>query len=279
MAAAGNSSADTIVADYRDADEYLHDAFDTVNSTNTVMAVAISRDGTKFYHLDPSENLKQYALSTPYDITSHGSQVATKNLGTLSSGANAFVTSLFFKPDGTRLFASDSIDDAVYEYSLSTAWSISTLSYVGSHSVSDNISGFRGIYFSPDGTKMFGISAAQKRAKRWDLSTAWDISTESYHSQSFSTRLELGERSPVGFWMSDDGTIAYILGTRFDRIYSFDLDPAWDMSDIRSSGLNSSIAIRNQEDSGTDICFSADGRYIYLGGTSGQGVDQYDRGT
>lgn len=279
LAAAGNSSADEIVADYRDADEYSHDAFDTVDATSTVSAVAISRDGTKFYHIDASENLEQYTLSTPYDITSHGSQVATKNLSTLSSSANTHASSLFFKPDGTRLFVSDATDQAVYEYSLSTAWSISTLSYVGSHSISDNVGGgFRGIYFSPDGTKMFGVSNTYRRVYRWDLSTAWDISTETYHSSSPSTRTQFNERTPVAFWASDDGTIGYLLGNYLDAIWSFDLDPAYDMSDVSLAGMNSSFSVRSQESLPQDMCFSADGRYIYVGGANDQGVDVWDRG-
>ena len=285
LAAAGNQSGGgPTTADYREASEYTHIAFDTVvqsgDSGSDVLGVFIKPDGTKFYHMDTAEQVEEYNLSTAFDITSHGNRINRVNLRTLSSNQNAAGTSIFFKPDGTKMWCSD-IDDCLYEYTLSTAWDISTISYTRRRSFTAQFDNFRGLYFSPDGTKVFGIDNRIDRVKRFNMSTAWDITTTTYHSQSslLDVSSTINERTPICFWMSDDGLIAYVVGSTRDYIYSWDLDEAWDISGNLNRNADSFRYIRTQETSARCMCFSSDGRYIYIGGASGNGVDVWDRGT
>ncbi len=76
--------------------------------------------------------------------------------------------------------------------------------------------------------------------------------------------------------MSDDGTKAYILGAGQDRIYHFDLSTAWDVSLINGSE-DSFLSISSYETTPNAICFSSDGKHIYVGGAVGDGVDQFSR--
>ena len=98
MAAAGNTSSAGGSADYREASEYTHIAFDTVvgfgDSGSDVLGVFIKPDGTKFYHMDTAEQVEEYNLSTAFDITSHGNRINRVNLRTLSSNQNAAGTSI-----------------------------------------------------------------------------------------------------------------------------------------------------------------------------------------
>ena len=278
LAAAGNQSADGgTTAVYKDVGDYSHIAFDTVNAGSNVYGVAIKPDGTKFYHIDGVEDLEEYNLSTAYDITSHGSRVAQVNLGTISSSKNTACTSIFFKPDGTKLYTTD-VDDNAYQYSLSTAWDITTISYVQLFDMG-NVRDVRGMYFSPDGTKFFGVDWRYDRVYRHDMTTAWDISTASRTSTSSFLDISstISERTPRAFWMSDDGLKAYVLGDYRNRVYSFDLDTAWDITDIDGPS-DSLLNIGSQETAPLSMCFSSDGRYMYIGGASGDGIDQYDRG-
>ena len=115
LAAAGNQSGGgPTTAVYKDAADYSHIAFDTVNAGSNVYGVAIKPDGTKFYHIDGAELLEEYNLSTAYDITSHGSRVAQVNLRTISGNRNADCTSIFFNPDGATLLNTDA-DDKFYD--------------------------------------------------------------------------------------------------------------------------------------------------------------------
>tara|TARA_B100001939_G_scaffold347789_1_gene370634 strand:- start:5212 stop:6093 length:882 start_codon:yes stop_codon:yes gene_type:complete len=285
MAAAGNTSSAEEGVDYREASEYTHIAFDTVVDSGATVGdlrgVFIKPDGTKFYHIDVGENLEEYNLSTPFDITSHSNRVSTANIRTssYSNGLNAAATGIFFKPDGTKMWCSD-VDDHLYEYTLSTAWDISTISYTRYQSFTAEFDTFRGVYFSPDGTKMFGIDNTLDRVKRFSLSTAWDMTTETYHSQSslLDVSTTINEATPIAFWMSDDGLIAYVVGTTRDYIYSWNLTTAWDITQINSDA-DSSLYIGTQEGAARDMCFSPNGRYLYICGANGHGVDVWDRGT
>ena len=65
--------------------------------------------------------------------------------------------SVFFKPDGTKMFVLGSTGDDVNEYDLSTAWNISTASYVQNFSVANQELVPEGMFFRPDGKKLYVI--------------------------------------------------------------------------------------------------------------------------
>ena len=281
LAAAGNQSADDgTTADYRDAADYSHVRFNTIiNSgaaSSDVYGVAIKSDGTQFYHVGTDELLEAYNLSTAYNINTHGNRVAATSLYSINSG-NGALTSIFFKPDGTALYTTD-VDDNVYQYSLSTAWDITTISYVRAKDLG-NVLNPNGIYFSPDGTKFFFTDWRRDYIYRYDMTTAWDISTSTRTgaSRALDISATIRERAPRAVWLSDDGLKVYVVGTYRDTIYSFDLSTAWDITEIQG-GADSSLYIGNKETVPLSMCFSSDGRYIYIGGGTGNGVDQYDRG-
>ena len=76
------------------------------------------------------------------------------------------------------MFIVGSGSNTVYQYSLSTAWDVSTASY---DSVSFGLTGqeasVSGIRFKPDGTKMFIVGYSGDSVYEYSLSTAWDAST------------------------------------------------------------------------------------------------------
>jgi hypothetical protein len=87
---------------------------------------------------------------------------------------------VFFKPDGLKMYIVGLIGDDVNEYDLSTAWDISTASYLQNFSVAAQETFPRGLFFKPDGTKMYICGSTGDDVNEYDLSTAWDISTASY---------------------------------------------------------------------------------------------------
>jgi len=71
-----------------------------------------------------------------------------------------FLTDLAFSPDGTKMFVVGSAGDDVNEYTLSTAFDVSTAIFVDSFSVAAQELNPTGITFSSNDAKMFvvGIS-------------------------------------------------------------------------------------------------------------------------
>ena len=79
--------------------------------------------------------------------------------------------------------------DEINEYSLSTAFNISTASYVQNFSVQSQALSTQGITFNNDGTKMYVVDQTDADVNEYSLSTAFDVSTASY-VQLFSVALQ-----------------------------------------------------------------------------------------
>jgi DNA-binding beta-propeller fold protein YncE len=77
------------------------------------------------------------------------------------------------------MFVVGDAGNEVNEYSLSTAFDVSTASYVTLKSVSAETSP-SGMSFNNDGTKMFIIGYNSDHVSEYDLTTAFDINTASY---------------------------------------------------------------------------------------------------
>ena len=166
---------------------------------------------------------------------------------------------MVFKPDGTKLFLSQDTTTSIKEYTMSTAWDISTLSNTSNFSVSSELSsGQQGIFFKPDGYAFYLADANGSRILEYSLSTAWDLSTASYSSNAFTTT---GEYNPRSVHFKDDGTRMYVIGPGTDRVIQYNLSTAWDMT-TASSQANFSVA--SQTTFPAQISFNPTGTKMYL---------------
>ena len=166
------------------------------------------------------------------------------------AGQETTPTGIFLSSDGLKLYAVGFTGDSVNEYDLSTAWDISTASYTQNFSVSSQATIPQGVFFKPDGTKMYIVDNGGDDIDEYDLSTAWDISTASY-VQSFSVANE--EPTPTGMFFKPDGTKVYISASS-GNIQEYDLSIAWDIS---SASHNQSFAAVSASVRG--VFFSPDG--------------------
>jgi DNA-binding beta-propeller fold protein YncE len=160
--------------------------------------------------------------------------------------------------------------DDVNEYDLSTAWDVTTSSYLQNFSISAQETDPQGLFFKPDGTKMYVIGNSGDDVNEYDLSTAWDVSTASY-LQNFSVTTQ--ETNPQSLFFKPDGTKMYVLGNTGDDVNEYDLSTAWDVT-TASYLQNFSVGI--QETSPTGIFFKPDGTKMYVIGYSGKAVLSYD---
>ena len=113
----------------------------------------IRSDGLKLYtSADPS--IWQYTFGTAWDISTVTYDSVTFNVSGTPQGTPE---TIFFKPDGLEMFVLGSTPDAVGQYTLGTAWDLSTATLVGlrTFSVVAQEGDSRGLYFKPDGTKMY----------------------------------------------------------------------------------------------------------------------------
>jgi DNA-binding beta-propeller fold protein YncE len=185
---------------------------------DTPQSIFFKPDGTKMYVLgqEPGEYVFQYTLSTAWDVSTASYDNEKKSL-TAQGGTPS---GMYFKSDGLSLYTVEKINDYAYQYSMTTAWDISTISYSGkSISISSEEINPETIFFKPDGLKFYVIGISSDSVHQYTLSTAWDISTASYDSVAFSVSSEDG--AMYGMFFKPDGTKMYTSGANTDTVYQY----------------------------------------------------------
>ena len=188
------------------------------------------------------------------------------------SGQDTAPTGLFFKPDGLKMYVVGSTGVDINEYNLSTAWNISTASYLQLFSVAAQETSLHGLFFKPDGTKMYITGRNSDAVNEYNLSTAWDVTTAVY-LQAFSVAVQ--EINPTIIFFKPDGLKMYILGLSGQDVNEYNLSTAWDVSTASYLQLFLTAA---QENSPYGLFFRADGLKMYMSGNTNE-VNEYDLST
>ena len=189
------------------------------NSQNTAIAgVAFNSNGTKMYLVgyNGPASVFQYTLSTAFDLSTASYDSVTFNVS--SQASTAF--GLAFNNDGTKMYIVSFGNDTIYQYSLSTAFDLSTASYDSvSLSVNAQEAAPSGMTFNNDGTKMYIVGENGDEVNQYGLSTAFDLSTASYDNIAFS--LSSQDSTPADIAFSNDGTKMYMVGYNTDTVYQY----------------------------------------------------------
>ena len=223
---------------------------------------------------------------TEVDIpTNSGTAVVTKGTGITSwvySGNSFSVTTqeatpngLFFKPDGTAMYVVGASNDRVNQYSLSTPWLVTSATFVNFISVASQDSSSQDVFFKPDGLTMFVLGDTNNSVFQYTLSSAWDITTATYASKSFSVATQ--ETNPFGMWFKPDGLTMYIVGTASDAVFQYTLSVAWDVS--TAAYANKSFSVVSQESAATQVNLSSDGTKMWITGGTEDYIWEYTLGT
>jgi sugar lactone lactonase YvrE len=244
------------------------------NEETTVQGLFFKSDGTKAYIIgSTNDRVYQYSLSSAWVANT-----ATYDSVSFSVNTQTNVpVDLFFKSDGTKMYilGNSGASDVVYQYSLSTAWDVSTASYDSkSFSVNTQESLPSGVFFKSDGTKMYVLGTSNRTVYQYSLSTAWDVSTASYDSVSFVISSQ--DTAPQSLFFKDDGTKMYVLGSTNDRVYQYSLSTAWDMSTASYSSINFNFSA--QETTPVGISFKSDGTKMYILGQQFDTIIEYQVG-
>jgi DNA-binding beta-propeller fold protein YncE len=172
-------------------------------------------DGLKMYIITTSnDTIREYDISTPWDVST-AVLFQTRALGQESAHR-----AIFFRDDGLKLYTVGLNNDRVYEYNLGTAWNISTLVFSQSLLISGQDGLPVGLFFKPDGLKMYVTGLNGNRVYEYDLSTAWDVQTASY-VQFFNPSAQ--ETSPRGVFFKPDGLKMFIIGQSSDAVNEYNL--------------------------------------------------------
>jgi len=222
-------------------------------------------DGTKLFlsHDTGNRDIKEYTMSTAWDISTLSN---TSNFSVLSQ-VTSNQQGIFFKPDGYAFYLVDYNGSRVLEYSLSTAWDLSTASYSSNTFSTTGESNPRSVYFKPDGTKMYVTGSQNDNVIEYALSTAWDITTGSSQA-TFSVASQTSFPANISF--NDTGTKMYLTTySSSSDIFEYSLSTGWDVStaSYNSVSYNDSVltnpAIHAFKSDGSKAYFVDDTDIIY----------------
>jgi DNA-binding beta-propeller fold protein YncE len=182
-------------------------------------------------------------------------------------------TGVYFKPDGTKMYVVGDDGDTVDEYDLGTQWDVSTAVWLQEFSVWAKETSPQGLYFKPDGTKMYTIGMSGNAVDEYDLGTQWDVSTAVW-LQEFSVAAK--EVDPTGIFLKPDGTKMYTVGFDGDTVDEYDLGTQWD---VTTAVYLQEFSVAVRESIPMDLFFKHDGTKMYVVGSNDDAVIEYDLGT
>lgn len=228
-------------------------------------------DGTKMYIVwTTNDTIYQYTLSTPYDVSTASYDSKSFSVSTQSASP----VGIKFGDNWTKVYISDSVNDSIYQYDLSTAWDISTAWYSGNTiNTTSQDSSLKNIFLKWDWTKLYTVWDSNNSIYQYTLSTAWDISSATYDSVSFSVASE--DTSPQSLWFKPDGTKMYMWGGAWNDVNQYTLTTAWDISTAWFDWILK-ITLAN---SPTDLFITSDWLKFYVIWHSTDTVYEYDLGT
>tara|TARA_R110002110_G_scaffold301802_1_gene515770 strand:+ start:5190 stop:7682 length:2493 start_codon:yes stop_codon:yes gene_type:complete len=254
------------------------------NANGGVRGIEFKSDGTKMI-VNEAGFLQQYNLSTAWDVSSHtmGSSTTSLNIG---AGYGLAMDSSGTKLAHTK--GSANANTKISAQTLSTAWDLSTAS---APMPSDAISmvGVAQFKFIKDGTQLYGLVQDSYPyddhavIRRWALSTAWDLSTATLQSDTYSpTYGGVGIEGTIDLDVSPDGTVLTFSSNYYDDTYA--------EKTVRSAVMStpnnlSTMGSTSQTSAATDIynytlAVDGDGGKVYLiGGNYEQFASFSNNGT
>jgi hypothetical protein len=237
-------------------------------------------DGTKFFIIGTgTDKVQAFNLSTAWDISTVSA--ASEEFSPTQAGAEPI--SLSFKSDGTKMYVSSYGGLTVYQYSLSTAWDVSSATYDSkSFSYGTQANAAYHIELSSDGTKLYVNntgSGSPGFIYQYTLSTAWDISTASYDSVALDLDASPAPSLAANcytFTFSDDGTKLFNMAENAGdaQVITYNLTSAWDISTATYADEDYDITVGNQNNPVT-FRVGDSGAKMYYGGTGDQTIYQF----
>ena len=224
-----------------------------------IFANVYDSDGNlQLCEFDTEVGLDFWLYNSITEASSNLSNASYDSIALDISAQDATPSGLFFKPDGTRLYITGTTDDNVDEFSLSTAWDLSTASLV--QTLTGMGSNPNNLFFKSDGTKLYSVRTAVISERT--LSTAWDISTA---AAEVTFSVSIFDTSPSGLFFKPDGTKVFITGVLNTSAFEFTLSTAWDIS---TASYSQTLDLSSQPyDSPLDVKFTSDGKKMFILGT------------
>jgi hypothetical protein len=211
----------------------------TVSATPTLSSVSVganiqglyfSPDGRYFFTLITNKSVNRYIMpiGSEWNVST-GVLSGTFTIPLVVQTVNRGIT---FKPDGTEMYVVDDNTNAVYQYSLSAAWDVTTA--VSGPTSPSLLDGFSDITISSDGRRLIMINSVLASVYEYTLPTPWSLTGIFLNSRMYrgttSTVFPAGgpvvtENAPTGIYYNDVLNKCFFIGTQQRRVQEIDVTP------------------------------------------------------
>jgi len=233
--------------------------------------IAFGSGGSKMFILGTAgDDVNEFALSIPYCLSTAGF-IDSFDI----SGQEVTPQGIAFSPAGTKMLIVGQAGKDVSEYTLSTAWDVSTATFVsGECDLTDDSSGItkpRAIDFNNDGTKMRVLASNTDDVHEFTLTTGFDMSTCDYTGGA-DLSVNAKDGYPTGMAFSSDGTKLFFVGQTNDKVHEYTLSTAYDVS---SATYVDALDISSHEATSSGLVFDKNGQRMYIVGQDGIEINEY----
>jgi hypothetical protein len=209
--------------------------------SSTLTGLVITQDGTKMYYPNDSTAIYQRTMSTPYDVSTAGTESLAAVPATVTGGPTGTTRyrTILFNPDGTSVFLLDfSNQGRVYEYHLTTPFDVTEIHnatydnmfWLGNTPVNLTISNDGGYAYFMIGTGL---------VRRYTLTTPWTFegtpggASYDYDSEQLGT---VAHGTTYGALVSADGTRMIATRSSLRRVQQYTLATPYDTRTAEDDG-------------------------------------------
>lgn len=230
--------------------------------------MSFNDDGTRLFVVGSGE-VNQYTLSNPYLVdagNTHDGAFSTTNEESTPVG-------IAFSNDGMKMFIVGSTSDLVVQYSLTSAYDItSSISVDGTYNVNSFNVTPSDILFNDTGDKMYICGLASVYGvDQFDLSTPFDITSTITHEGNYAFGFSF---RAYGMAFNEDGTTLFTVSAQNDEVAQYTLSTPYDVTSTVTKE-QAIFDVSSQDTSPTGIAFNGSGTMMYVVGDQGNDISQY----
>jgi hypothetical protein len=236
--------------------------------------VYMRSDGLRFYVASSTgDEVNEYRMATAWDLSTADFNGKVVDLTT----EDGVLVNVFFTSNGDRMFALGETNNALFQYTLTTSWDITTATYDSvTLSVNAEETSPSGFFIKPDGTKLY-LVGGDSNVYQYSIPGS-DVITRATETQfgtlQVPTNLEMTQGS-----LDNAAVTPKKLKTWAEKNIPLDqfTSVGWDLLNAEYLSENSTY-IGTQTNNPGGMYFKPDGTELYIAEWDADKIDQYTLG-
>lgn len=237
---------------YANANIYISSSNIQLIKVNSLRQIRRGVDGTGVGNLYNALDWSVYSYKSRF--------IDVNNYNSFSiAGDEPKASGIYFRSDGVKMYLTGQGNDNILEYTLGTAWDITTASNVGAFSIQTQDNDSTAIYFKNDGSRMYMVGKNTPDIHEYEITIPWQVNSSSYYS-SFTTNVIGNGIQSLTF--SSNGSSLYFIDNVTSKIHQYTLTNNWQTNSAAFYGFSANI--ENISGNTNALVFDDTGNSFYI---------------